>query len=88
MNPDIKRKIQLKQPDGTFINYEFRQLKKGDEFIAFDPDGTPCEDGILFKALGDAIPPAPRSLDSTQLQEGEEDAWGIQVDDIVDGTMF
>lgn len=39
---------------GKFVDFEFDDLKKGDNFRMFEPDGTPVEYGDIFVALSDA----------------------------------
>ena len=76
-----KRTTKRKQPDGTFADIEFRELKKGDEFVLFEEDGVPVERdphgfylGKVFKALSDAEPPSLGEVLSP------EAPWAIQVE--------
>jgi len=68
--PEIELRVcKRKQPDGTFAEFPFRELKKGDVFQ-------------LFEATGEHVPDAPHELvaesDAYPPKSGEG-AWGIQV---------
>lgn len=63
------RICKRKQPDGTFVEFPFRELKKGDEFQLFEATGEPVPDAPpVLIAESDAYPPS-----------NGEGAWGIQV---------
>lgn len=70
---DDKRKVQRKQPDGTFADADFRDLIKGDEFKMFESDDEPVDGGRVFTASTDAQPPSLG--DATNPSK----PWGISV---------
>lgn len=47
------RTIERADRDG-WTKITFEEIKKGDKFRAFEPDGRPVEDGCVFTALADA----------------------------------
>jgi hypothetical protein len=46
------RYIMILQPDGLWKRSEFKDIKKGDWFVMFDPNGKPTHsygDGVIYK---------------------------------------
>lgn len=62
----FKRRVERLEADGSWADVALKDIRKGDRFRMFEPDGSPVDGGVVSTALGDPYPTVR--------------TWGVQVD--------